>query len=130
MYHDKSPFEISLCWWCCIALLKIVFFSAEVTAACSQMLASNLQPCMQQSYEGDRSMCVQEVIFVSKLMYLVLFLFFEVVGVKAPDVCQSVVEKCAGLRTIANHIQLATALTVSIQLLNWKCILCFSLKFV
>jgi len=66
----------------------------EVTAACSQLLASNLQPCMQQSYEGNRSMCVQEV-----------------VGVKAPDVCQSVVEKCAGLRTIANHVQLATALS-------------------
>merc|ERR1719447_1650267 len=67
---------------------------AEVTAACSQLLASKLQPCMQQSYEGNRFMCVQEV-----------------VGVKAPDVCPSVVEKCAGLRTIANHIQLATDLS-------------------
>merc|ERR1719447_1398256 len=68
----------------------------DVTANCSQLLASKLQPCMQQSYEGNRFMCVQEV-----------------VGVKAPDVCPSVVEKCAGLRTIANHVQLATDLCAS-----------------
>ena len=57
--------------------------SAEVTARCSQQLASKLQPCMQESYEGNRSVCVHEV---TNGFYYLEILSFKAVGEQASDV--------------------------------------------
>ena len=84
--------------------------SAEVTARCSQQLASKLQPCMQESYEGNRSVCVEEV--TNGYYYLEIF-FFKAVGEQASDVCQNMSERCCGLGALIGHIQMAKTLSVS-----------------
>ena len=84
--------------------------SAEVTARCSQQLASKLQPCMQESYEGNRSVCVQEV---TNGFYYLEILFFKAVGEQASDVCQNMSERCCGLGALIGHIQMAKTISVS-----------------
>jgi len=61
---------------------------------CSQQLAMKLQPCMQETYEGNRTLCVREA-----------------VGMDASAVCQTLVERCEGLSALIKHIQLASAMS-------------------
>jgi len=64
------------------------------SVACSQDVASALQPCMQKDYAGDRAACMREA-----------------VGVNAPAVCASVPLRCEGLRSLTKVLQLTEAVS-------------------
>merc|ERR1719234_1180239 len=64
------------------------------SVACSQDVASALQPCMQKDYAGDRAACMQEA-----------------VGANAPAVCADVPLRCEGLRSLTKVLQLTEAVS-------------------